>query len=56
MFNAKDRLPDRLRGLFELLFSKGMTEEQACMHLAIGIDDLSRDKQTMMRSLKAAAH
>lgn len=55
MLNAKDRLPEQLKTLFDLLFIKGMTDEQASRHLKVDADAISRDKSTMMRSLKAAS-
>lgn len=55
MLNAKDRLPPRLRTLFDLLFVQGMTEEQVCSHLQLDQEALRRDKSSLLRSLKAAA-
>lgn len=55
MLNAKERLPERLKTLFDLLFIKGMTEEQAGAHLDVDAESITRDKQIMMKSLKAAS-
>lgn len=55
MLNAKERLPERLRTLFELLFLKGMTESQASEYLQLDIDAIHAEKNIMMRTLKAAA-
>jgi len=55
MLNAKERLPERLRNLFEILFVEGLSEEQACLRLHVDHDALAQDKSTMIRSLIAAS-
>ncbi len=54
MLNAKDRLPEPLRRIFDALYVRGLAEEQACEALQISQEALTNGKQTLIRSLKAA--
>lgn len=54
MFNAKDRLPINLQVLFELLFIKGLTEEQAGVRLKLGIDKVNEEKTMLLKALKSS--
>lgn len=55
IFTAKDRLPQRLKTLFDLLFVEGITEEQACVRLSMDREAILKEKTALIRSLKAAS-
>lgn len=55
MLNAKERLPARMRMLFDLLFVQGLSEEQVCARLSLDHERLRQDKSSMLRTLKEAA-
>jgi DNA-directed RNA polymerase specialized sigma24 family protein len=55
MLNAKKRLPEHLRTLFDLLFVDGLTDAQVCERLRVTPASLRADKAVMIRSLKAAS-
>jgi hypothetical protein len=54
MFNAKDSLPEGQRLLFDTLFVKGMTDEQAGRYLQMDAPSISLAKRSMIRQLKSA--
>ena len=55
MLNAKERLPANLKALFDLLFVKGMSEEQVCAELKVDVQSVRSDRTALIRSLKTAS-
>lgn len=55
MLNAKERLPQNLKTLFEMLYVQGLSDEQVRERLKLPPEVFARDKSCMLRSLKAVA-
>lgn len=55
MLNAKERLPQNLKTLFEMLYVQGLSDEQVRERLNLQPEVFARDKSCMLRSLKAVA-
>ena len=55
MLTATKRLPSELQRLFDALYVKGLSEASACEELHMSPEALNASKQSMFRSLKAAA-
>lgn len=55
VLNAKERLPSNLKQLFELLYERGFSEEEASVELHCDINEVRSDRRTLIRSLRSPA-
>lgn len=55
MLGAKERLPEMGRRLFDALFQRGLSDDEACRELGIEPHEFAARRAEVLRSLKAAA-